>query len=218
MATENLSVAAAFDLSYQDLAGAGRRLFRRLGLHPGPDIDPHAAAALDDTSPHQARRQLEDLYDQHLITQPAPGRYHLRQMVADRGLSWAVFNDYPMLPGSRRSLSADLVIRGTDSEVLVAAEFKYEPSHDRVEFRALPGKLPVVFWGIEGAAKDVVRIREFVEAGKAQTAYAVFIDEGRYFRNRPAHLGTQWRDWEPARPGSLSPSVLWARWPTSTEH
>ena len=142
----------------------------------------------------------------------------LRQMVADRGLSWAVFNDYPMLPGSRRSLSADLVIRGTDSEVLVAAEFKYEPSHDRVEFRALPGKLPVVFWGIEGVAKDVVRIREFVEAGKAQTAYAVFIDEGRYFRNRPAHLGTEWRDWEPARPGSLSPSVLWARWPTSTEH
>jgi hypothetical protein len=112
----------------------------------------------------------------------------------------------------------DLVIRDADGEVLVAAELKYEPAHDRVEFRALPGKLPVVFWGIEGVAKDVVRIREFVEAGKARTAYAVFIDEERYFRNRPAHPGAEWRDWEPTRPGSRSPSVLWARWPASTEH
>lgn len=143
---------------------------------------------------------------------------HLRQMVVNHGLSWTVFNDYPMLPGSRRSLSVDLAIRDADGEVLVAAEFKYEPSHDRVEFRALPGKLPVVFWGIEGVAKDVVRIREFVEAGKARTAYAVFIDEGRYFRNRPAHPGAEWRDWEPAGPGGRSPSVLWARWPANTQH
>ncbi len=143
---------------------------------------------------------------------------YLRQMVARRSLPWTVSNDYPMLPRPRRSLSADLVIRDADGEVLVAAEFKYEPSHDRVEFRATPGKLPVVFWGIEGVAKDIVRIREFVEAGKARTAYAVFIDEGRYFRNRPAHPGAEWRDWEPTRPGSRSPSILWARWPASTEH
>ena len=72
MRAENLSVAAAFDLSYQDLTAGQRRLFRRLGLHPGPDIDAHAAAALDDTSLATARRHLEALYDQHLITEPAP--------------------------------------------------------------------------------------------------------------------------------------------------
>ena len=47
MATEDLSVAAAFDLSYADLTGEQQRLFRRLGLHPGADIDAYAAAALD---------------------------------------------------------------------------------------------------------------------------------------------------------------------------
>ena len=33
-----------------DLPGGQQRLFRRLGLHPGPDIDAYAAAALDGTS------------------------------------------------------------------------------------------------------------------------------------------------------------------------
>jgi tetratricopeptide (TPR) repeat protein/transcriptional regulator with XRE-family HTH domain len=81
MAAENLSVAAAFGLSYLDLDDGQQRLFRRLGLHPGPDIDACAAAALDDTTPEQARRGLEGLYDQHLITQPAHGRYRFHDLL-----------------------------------------------------------------------------------------------------------------------------------------
>ena len=81
MVAENLSVAAAFGLSYSDLTEDQQRLFRRLGLHPGPDIDAHAAAALDDTTARQARRGLEGLYDQHLITQPAPGRYRFHDLL-----------------------------------------------------------------------------------------------------------------------------------------
>ena len=70
MRAENLSVTAAFDLSYQDLTPGEQRLFRRLGLHPGPDIDAYAAAALDDTDLAAARRQLDGLYDQYLLTEP----------------------------------------------------------------------------------------------------------------------------------------------------
>ena len=75
MRAENLSVAAAFDLSYRDLTADQQRLFRRLGLTLGPDIDAYAAAALDDTSLEDARRQLDEFYDHHLLTEPAPGRY-----------------------------------------------------------------------------------------------------------------------------------------------
>jgi len=75
MRTENLSVAAAFDLSYADLTATQQRLFRRLGLAPGPDIDAYAAAALDDTSLDGARGGLDELYDHHLVTEPARGRY-----------------------------------------------------------------------------------------------------------------------------------------------
>ncbi len=58
MHAENLSVAAAFDLSYADLTAGPQRLFRRLGLVPGPSFDGYAAAALDGTSLGQARRHL----------------------------------------------------------------------------------------------------------------------------------------------------------------
>ena len=81
MATENLSVAAAFNLSYEDLTAEQQRLFRRLGLHPGPDIDAYAAAALDGSGLAAARRGLEALYDQYLLTEPAQGRYRLHDLI-----------------------------------------------------------------------------------------------------------------------------------------
>ena len=81
MQAENLSVTAAFDLSYRDLTENQQRLFRRLGLHPGTDIDAYAAAALDCTDVAQARRNLDALYDQCLIDEPARGRYRLHDLI-----------------------------------------------------------------------------------------------------------------------------------------
>jgi tetratricopeptide (TPR) repeat protein/transcriptional regulator with XRE-family HTH domain len=83
METENRSVAAAFDLSYTDLTAEQQRLFRRIGLHPGPDVDGYAAAALDGISLAAARRGLEALYDQYLIMEPAQGRYQLHDLVRE---------------------------------------------------------------------------------------------------------------------------------------
>jgi tetratricopeptide (TPR) repeat protein/transcriptional regulator with XRE-family HTH domain len=81
LATENVSVAAAFDLSYADLTEDQQRLFRRLGLHPGAGVDAYAAAALDGTGLAAARRGLEALYDQYLLTEPAPGRYRMHDLI-----------------------------------------------------------------------------------------------------------------------------------------
>ena len=83
MATENLSVAAAFDLSYADLTGEQQRLFRRLGLHPGDELDGYAAAALDGTGLAAARRGLEALYDQYLLAELAAGRYRMHDLIGD---------------------------------------------------------------------------------------------------------------------------------------
>jgi tetratricopeptide (TPR) repeat protein/transcriptional regulator with XRE-family HTH domain len=93
MRAENLSVAAAFDLSYRDLTADQRRLFRRLGLVPGPDIDAYAAAALDGTGVETARDRLDELYDHHLITEPAAGRYLLHDLLREYSRALAAEED-----------------------------------------------------------------------------------------------------------------------------
>jgi tetratricopeptide (TPR) repeat protein/transcriptional regulator with XRE-family HTH domain len=89
LATENVSVAAAFDLSYADLTDDQQRLFRRLGLHPGAEVDGYAAAALDGTGLAVARRGLEALYDQNLLTEPAPGRYRMHDLIREHARALA---------------------------------------------------------------------------------------------------------------------------------
>ena len=90
MATENLSVAAAFNLSYDDLTEDQQRLFRRLALHPGPDIDAYAAAALEGADLAASRRGLEALYDHYLLTEPAQGRYRLHDLIRAHAHALAV--------------------------------------------------------------------------------------------------------------------------------
>ncbi|WP_052745799.1 tetratricopeptide repeat protein [Allosalinactinospora lopnorensis] len=62
----------AFALCYRTLPTEQRRLFRRLGLHPGADIDAHAGAA---------RHRLDGLYGHHLIEEPVRGRYRLHDLI-----------------------------------------------------------------------------------------------------------------------------------------
>jgi tetratricopeptide (TPR) repeat protein/DNA-binding XRE family transcriptional regulator len=89
MHAENLSVAAAFDLSYAELTATQQRPFRQLGLHPGTEIDAYAAAALGGTSLSTARRDLDDLYDRYLITEPARGRYRLHDLIREHACTLA---------------------------------------------------------------------------------------------------------------------------------
>ena len=93
MRAENLSVAAAFDLSYADLTPVQQRVFRLLGLAPGPDIDAYAATALAGTSLENARALLDELYDHHLITEPAPGRYLLHDLLREYARALAADGD-----------------------------------------------------------------------------------------------------------------------------
>jgi tetratricopeptide (TPR) repeat protein/transcriptional regulator with XRE-family HTH domain len=82
------AVKAAFDLSYQGLAPDCRRLFRLLGLLPGPDVTAEAAAALAQLTPEHARLLLDRLAAAHLVDQDVPGRFSfhdlLREYAAER--------------------------------------------------------------------------------------------------------------------------------------
>ncbi len=130
-------------------------------------------------------------------------------VIQDGAMEFGVFNDYPMMPGKRRSLSAGLVITDCDGHVQVASEFKYEPCHARND--VLSHKFPVVFWGKEGVAKDVERIRQFVDSGRTPVAFSVFIDEGSYFRHRDPHTRSRWIDWGMRGSPPCNVSVLWSQ-------
>jgi tetratricopeptide (TPR) repeat protein/transcriptional regulator with XRE-family HTH domain len=93
MHAEDVSVVAAFGLSYAELTPSAQRLFRRLGLVPGPSVDGYAAGAVDGTSLDAARRCLDELYDQHLITEPAPGRYQLHDLLREHARTLAAADD-----------------------------------------------------------------------------------------------------------------------------
>jgi tetratricopeptide (TPR) repeat protein len=93
MQAENVSVTAAFDLSYRDLTASQQHLFRRLGLHPGNDVDAYAAAALDDASPQVTHQHLGELHDHNLISEPTRGRYRLHDLLREHARALAAIGD-----------------------------------------------------------------------------------------------------------------------------
>ena len=72
---ERTAVRGVFSWSYRHLPDAAARTFRLLGLHPGPDFDGYAVAALTGASALQARDVLALLARAHLV-HPAGGGVH----------------------------------------------------------------------------------------------------------------------------------------------
>jgi tetratricopeptide (TPR) repeat protein/transcriptional regulator with XRE-family HTH domain len=72
---EENGVRRALDLSYRAAPADGQRLFRLLGLVPGPDITAEAVAALVDLPVPRTAYLLDRLAGAHLAYEHAPGRY-----------------------------------------------------------------------------------------------------------------------------------------------
>ncbi|GAA3132609.1 AfsR/SARP family transcriptional regulator [Streptosporangium carneum] len=73
----------AFDMSYHRLDPPSRRLFRLLGLIPGPTFTPEAAAALAGTTPGETDRLLCGLAAARLIEESEPGRYTFHDLIRE---------------------------------------------------------------------------------------------------------------------------------------
>jgi tetratricopeptide (TPR) repeat protein len=76
-------VQAVFSWSYHALTPETARLFRLLGLHPGPDITAPAAASLAGITPDALRPQLAELTRASLLTEPTTGRYTYHDLLRD---------------------------------------------------------------------------------------------------------------------------------------
>ncbi|MEV6522886.1 BTAD domain-containing putative transcriptional regulator [Longispora sp. NPDC051575] len=85
----SVSVRVAFGHSYAALDPESARVFRLLGLVPGPDFTPEAVAALTGTSVPAARRSLDRLASAHLVEAHPAHRYAfhdlMREYAAEHG-------------------------------------------------------------------------------------------------------------------------------------
>ncbi|MEU9736029.1 BTAD domain-containing putative transcriptional regulator [Streptomyces sp. NPDC048002] len=72
---------AVFSWSYKALSAPAARLFRLLGLHPGPDISAPAAAGLTGLPVRETAALLVELTRAHLLTEHFPGRYTLHDLL-----------------------------------------------------------------------------------------------------------------------------------------
>ncbi len=85
------NVRTVLSLSYRHLPDTAARMFRLLGLHPGPDISAAAAASLAGVPVAQARVALRDLTRASLLMEVVPGRFAfhdlLRAYAAEQGTS-----------------------------------------------------------------------------------------------------------------------------------
>jgi tetratricopeptide (TPR) repeat protein len=74
-------VRATFSWSTEQLSDPASRLFRLLGVHPGPEVSVAAAASLAGTGRSAARRALAELTAAGLLSEPAMGRYACHDLV-----------------------------------------------------------------------------------------------------------------------------------------
>jgi DNA-binding SARP family transcriptional activator len=74
-------IRTVFSWSYGTLSDGAARLFRLLGLHPGPDFAIPAAASLASVGLRRVRSLLAELTRVHLLHEHAPGRYTFHDLL-----------------------------------------------------------------------------------------------------------------------------------------
>ena len=135
---DTADVRAVFSWSYQDLPVPAARMFRLLGLHPGPDITAQAAASLADLTVPEASRLLRDLTRCYLLSEHAPGRYGFHDLLRAYAAEQAASEDTPPLREAATARMLDHYLHTAH-----AAALALNPSREPITLApARPGVTP----------------------------------------------------------------------------
>ncbi|MFD4557262.1 tetratricopeptide repeat protein [Streptomyces sp. NPDC058469] len=89
------AVVTVFSWSLRQLPAEAARMFRLLGLHPGPDLDAPAAAALTGSTTADAHRALGILARAHLVQRVDTARYGMHDLLRAYAAGLASAQDAP---------------------------------------------------------------------------------------------------------------------------
>ncbi|MEV5965328.1 BTAD domain-containing putative transcriptional regulator [Kribbella sp. NPDC051952] len=125
LSADGVGVAAAFELSYEQLAPDQQRLFRLLSQLPGRDLDQYGAAALADLDPDDAADLAESLVDANLLLQPVPGRYEFHDLLREYATHLARATDSPETLEAATDRLLEYYLQATFHPLSVQSGMKY---------------------------------------------------------------------------------------------
>lgn len=188
------SVRAAFSLSYEYLSPRAATLFRLLGLHHGPDISLAAAASLAGEPLRRTREALAELTLARLLSQHAPGRYALQNLLRTYASDLAQSID----PAPEREAAIRRVLDHYLHSAVTVARL-LDPAQEPITVDPpSPGAHPEKFdeygeawaWCTAERAVLLAAVRQADDGGFDSHAWQLPSALGTYFQR-----GGHWHDW-----------------------
>ncbi|GIG88213.1 AfsR/SARP family transcriptional regulator [Plantactinospora endophytica] len=138
-----VDVRAIFSWSYRTLSPPAARLFRRLGLHPTPELSVPAAAALVRADEPETRALLGELAAAHLVGEHAPDRFVVHGLLYAYAAELTAEQD----PARLRAASQHRLVEWLTRSALHARPL-LQPSESEVTVPGVPrGVTPLTFSG-----------------------------------------------------------------------
>jgi tetratricopeptide (TPR) repeat protein len=141
------NVWSVFSWSYETLSPAAARLFRLLGMHPGPHLGATAAASLAAMPANRIEPLLAELVSAHLLTEPVPGRYAFHDLLRAFATELVQKVDVPMERAAATQRLLDHYLHSA-----FAADRLLNPHRPAIALDAVaPGVAPDTFAGLPQA-------------------------------------------------------------------
>ncbi|MFD4601289.1 BTAD domain-containing putative transcriptional regulator [Streptomyces sp. NPDC058464] len=182
------SLRAVFSWSRARLGNPASRLFRLLGVYPGPDITVPAAASLAALTPGQTGLALGELCAEHLLTEHVPGRYTCHELLRSYAAEEAGIRE-------NRENRRAAVQRVLDHYLRASAVASGLLCHGQAEALSVPPRPGVTLAEIRGPEQAVdwlereqhvllALIRQAAEGGYAPYAWELPWTAGWFFRDK----------------------------------
>ena len=132
------NVRAVFSWSYDQLSEPAARMFRLLGVHPGPDISLSAAASLAGMTRADAGAALRELTRTHMVAEYLPARFTFHDLLRAYAADQCERHD----PAPERQAAVHRVLDHYLHTAMAAAQ-RFSPHRPPLRLApALPGVLP----------------------------------------------------------------------------